>query len=262
MAGCCSSSKTLKIKPKVVKSSFWLFLFYIAIAKPKRMTRIFLLTSVLLLPEFLFGQERRHSPVRQFIKADEQLAEKYNQCLHQDIYNFNQRKAFFPFNKAAKIELISFEYPLVIKELMKGDNGQLIHKYQPDDTFHIFTPISPGNYLLNRRKIKETKVLTEAEIDKLTDILYNIGFTPVKNLPFTRGGDISCYEPRNAILFFGSDGRLSQYIELCFTCHKYYLSSAKIKYTQNCEQKFDLIKQFFLANGVKYGTVSSTRDEN
>ena len=118
----------------------------------------------------------------------------------------------------------------------------------------VFTAIKPGEFVVDYRRIEEFRDLSKKAIDSLTDILYNIGYTPIKCSIYISDEGTSCYEPRNAILFLDKHGKVIQYIELCFTCKRYFLSSAKIKNGIYCHQKFEMLKNYFLAQGINYGT--------
>jgi hypothetical protein len=104
-------------------------------------------------------------------------------------------------------------------------------------------------------KITEQKTLSKEEIDKLTNILYNVTY---KGDVFTLSVS-GCYNPRNAILFYGSSNHLLEFIELCFECHERRLSSEKISLGDLCNQKSDLLKSFFLAAGIEIGTIKDVR---
>jgi hypothetical protein len=58
-----------------------------------------------------------------------------------------------------------------------------------------------------------------------------------------------------------ANGKVTQYIELCFECQRSYLSSRKIKNAIYCEQKYELLKNYFLSQGIKYGTILPKREE-
>jgi|SRR5215217_6856753 len=159
------------------------------------------------------------------------LAKKYMTCVNSHQFNAKQRRTFFPFPSAVSVKLISFQA----------------------DTFSI-QPIAPNHFLIDTTLLKESHLLSSAAIDSLTDILYNVGYTPIK-LPFKLADPgRNCYDPRNAILFLNAEGIVAQYIELCFECERYFLSSSKIKNTEYCEQKFEMLRQFFFERGIKYGT--------
>ena len=174
-------------------------------------------------------------------ESKEQMAwdKKHDRCFNTSKYDPKQRRAFFPFNSAAKVELISFN----------SDNIP-------------YLPVAVNNFSIDSSKVKEGKVLSLAGIDSLTDIMYNIGFTPMKHKRPRIKGELEVadprsmciFQPRHAILFIDSTGKVTQYISICFTCHQYYLSSRKIKYTVECENKYDLLKSYFLSQGIKYIT--------
>lgn len=104
-------------------------------------------------------------------------------------------------------------------------------------------------------RITEEKTLNKDQIDKLTNILYNVTY---KGKIFTLSG-AGCYNPRNAILFYGSSNHLLEFIELCFECHERRLGSVKISLGDLCNQKSDLLKSFFLATGIEIGTIKEVR---
>ena len=161
----------------------------------------------LIWPCQLSGQSKKRvlSPPGPPSKKEEALAEKHNRCFHQNIYNSRQRRAFFPFNKADTIKLISFEAELGPKDL---NDDSTTH-----DTVPILVPIAKDQFSVNSQKVKEAKILTTRGINSLTDILYNVGFTPVKNLSFEISDlGARCYEPRNAILFIDGKGNVTQYM--------------------------------------------------
>ncbi|MBS1522356.1 MAG: hypothetical protein JST50_15250 [Bacteroidetes bacterium] len=204
----------------------------------KNLTLIFI-----LIPCIVFGQQKKKSPPPPAPpppESKEQMAwdKKHDRCFNTSKYNPKQRRAFFPFNSAAKVKLISFS---------------------SDDI--PYSAISVNNFSVDSTKVKEGKVLSAAGIDSLTDIMYNVGFTPMKHKrPRLKGelevadpGYMCIFQPRHAILFIDSTGKVTQYISICFTCHQYYLSSRKIKYTVECENKYELLKSYFLSQGIKYG---------
>ncbi|TFF38936.1 hypothetical protein [Mucilaginibacter psychrotolerans] len=216
------------------------------------MKKNLLIFCLLILPGVVMAQKPKR-PLGPPTKAEDRAAILHDQCLHRNTYTAAQRRSFFPFSTAGSVKLISFEFVLYHDAEILDTAGNLINPPMPHDTQEVITPMAPNRFKLNYRKIKEIKQLSAKGLDSLTDILYNVGFTPVKNLTFEIAGHgYSCYEPRNAILFFDAAGNLTQYIELCFMCHRYYLSSRKIRYTADCEQKSDMLKGFFLAQGINY----------
>jgi hypothetical protein len=197
---------------------------------------------LILFPFIVFGQQKKKSPPPPEPPSIEEARawEKHHQCLNSHKYNEEQRRSFFPFNTATTVKLISFA---------KED--------------YVYTPVAVNNFIIDYSKVRESKILSNDGIDSLTDILYNVGFTPVKRPKYKKGQvhevevddsrSMCIFQPRHAILFIDSTGKVTQYISICFTCHQYYLSSRKIKYTVNCENKYELLRSYFLSQGIKYG---------
>jgi hypothetical protein len=215
--------------------------------------RKLILIISLIFPVLTFGQRKHFSPPRKFTKRDYQLAHQYNQCFYKNKYNAEQRHQFFPFNTADTIRLVSFE-------AMQPNYGIEPVKH-PMDTVEIFIPLAVNNFKLNTHRIIENKLLRLSDIDSLTNLMYNVGFLSQKAYNYS---DLSpsCYNPRNAILFINSKGVITQYIEFCFGCRRYFKSSSKIVMGEFCEQKFELLKKYFLSEGLQYGTVLPKWDDN
>lgn len=159
-----------------------------------------------------------------YSKAILAIERKNHECVRINVKSFFQRLKSYPYNKATQIQLASFE-GLSIPRL---------------------------NDTICYSKLKEVKRLTLLQIDSLTELLYNIGF----------GGTIlleeekACYNPRNAILFIDSTGKAFEYIELCFECDQFVVSSEKIKFGDICNQKFSMLKKLFKNTGIQYGTAN------
>jgi hypothetical protein len=110
----------------------------------------------ILIPCIAVGQQKVPPPHPPTIEEGK-LAEKHNQCHYSSKYDAKQRRNFFPFNTAATIQLVSF-----------------------NDTVRVYTPIAVNDFKIDYSKVIESKKLSDAGIDSLTDIMYNFGLTPVK----------------------------------------------------------------------------------
>ena len=145
-------------------------------------------------------------------------------CARHSKFTQKQKSQYYPFNSSSKVVLVSFE----------ESENVLSYKGKSLDYFTF----------------KETKVLGSPDIDSLIDLLYNISVE----------GNIfkltprSCYSPRNAILFLTSDGKISEFIEICFECYRTRVSSSKVNDGISYETKFALLKAYFKKQGIKYGT--------
>jgi hypothetical protein len=162
-------------------------------------------------------------------------------CIRRYKKTFSTRLKNYPFNKASQIRLISYL-------------AQPVSKDNPDRLSRSGIPIE--NDTICYSKLEEIKNLTLKQIDTLTDILFNIGF---RGVTYTLE-QINCYEPRNGILFLNPDNITFEYIEVCFGCNKTKQSSDRIELGELCEQKFDILKKFFLSAGIKYGTSEQETD--
>ena len=203
---------------------------------------IFLIQGLAYAQHTRYGMRNGHRVGGVKLTAKEEaLAAKYTTCYNSHKYNADQRRAFFPFNQSANIKLISFSSPSDVNEAS-------------DDNPYVYTAIASGNYKLNYKRVKESVELSPAAIDSLTDILYNVGYTPVKISFYLSDPGTPCYDPHNAILFIDAKGTVTQYMEFCFKCSRYYLSSSKIKNTIYCDQKYEMLRAFFVNHGVRYST--------
>ena len=145
-------------------------------------------------------------------------------CNYKMKYTAAQRRQFYPFKIAATVKLISFRYHR--------------HHY----------PVNENE--LQNDSLIELKTLTTSETDSLTDILYNNFYRKMPD----NGYLTQCFFPRNAILFFDEAGQLKESVLLCFHCNRYEASSDKIDMGNNCTQKMEKLRQFFIAMDVKFGT--------
>ncbi|MES2062149.1 MAG: hypothetical protein V4456_09535 [Bacteroidota bacterium] len=148
------------------------------------------------------------------------------ECLFANKYSKTERRNMYPFKKAVKVMLVSF------------DESGLI-------------PVK--NKIINKQRVAEQAVLDDVQTDSLTSILYNVGYTPVQQKLLSMG-QANCYEPRNGILFIDMAGRAFEYIEICFACHRTETSSKKVLEGEYCSTKFNLLRTFFVNAGIRYGT--------
>jgi len=149
-------------------------------------------------------------------------------CVYRHKYSSKQRLNFYPFSKFETVKLVSFRYHL-------------------DDC-----PIKSESVVAD--SLIELKILTKPEIYKLTDVLYNNFFKRKPNY----GTTSQCFWPRNAILFYDTVGNLKESILICFQCDRYSLSSNDIEYGDECDQKMDLLRSFFLTAGISFGTSNNS----
>ncbi len=130
------------------------------------------LMLLLLLPVLSYGQ-RKYPPLSAYskqTKADDDCAERANQCLNSHKYNAKQRRSFFPFNIGGSVRLISYESYMPKDTLSTRD--QIFNL----ESGYVFTGVKPNEFVADYSLVKEIKDLSTKAIDSLTDILYNVGY--------------------------------------------------------------------------------------
>lgn len=162
-------------------------------------------------------------------------------CIFVKKYSFAQRLKQYPFSKAVKVLAVSYDCAL---------EDTIGAPKRPDTVFISDLHIKHGR--LNYSSLKEIKQLDAEEINKLTNIIYNTDYK--KNMNFVNPG-YKCFSPRNALLFYNRNGKIFDYIEICFECEVYQSLSEKLDIGTLCNQKFDMVKQVFIDAGIKYGTL-------
>lgn len=149
-------------------------------------------------------------------------------CAYRTRHTEEERRMFYPFNIASTVKLVSFRY----------------HKND--------YPISEHGIV--KDSLVEQQALNHDQVIALTDILFNVG----KIFPDTTGTHIGgvnmCFSPRNAVLFIDGSGKLIGYVLICFHCNRIELSSFELKGWDDCNQKVEMIRQFFVQSGIKFGT--------
>ncbi|WP_342647803.1 hypothetical protein [Mucilaginibacter sp. CSA2-8R] len=159
------------------------------------------------------------------------MAEIHDECLFANRYTKSQRLQMYPFNKASKVMLISFK---------------------EDAPF----PIKRGP--VRNEAFLEKCTLNQYQVDSLTSLLYNLNYTPVKDLNMiVADPGANCYEPRNGILFLNKANKVFGYIEICFGCQRRFKSPGRINDGKYCAGKYELLDKFFYDAGIKYGTSES-----
>ncbi len=201
------------------------------------MAKIFFLLFTLFIQANSYGQLTTiHRKPRPSTEKEVEKDKRNQNCFYRKKYSNTQRLQFFPFNKATEIKLVSFDKPDSV--IMGGE-----------------LPMKNGD--VDYSRLKETRTIGKLQIDTLTDILFNEGYGG----PFYSFSESMCYNPRNAILFIDSSGKTFGFIEICFECAGYRLSSKKIKAGDFCNQKYEYLRNFFAASGIAFGVKKETMDE-
>lgn len=130
-------------------------------------------------------------------------------------FNIKERRAFYPFNVAKQVKLVSF------------------------NVLDYGLPTTKKS--VNVSKLHQVISLKQPEIDSLTDILYNTRARYYILKMSTSG----CYDPHNAVLFFDKNNKVFEYIEICFDCHQVRYSNEKVVVFDDCVYTFDDLKSYF-----------------
>lgn len=146
-------------------------------------------------------------------------------CHYKAKYTAKQRRTFYPFSIADTVKLVSFRF---------NKNNIVVRK---DSVL--------------KDSLIEVKTLNSSQVEKLTDILYNNFY---KQQPNYADRPLCQYTPRHAILFIGSDGKVKEFITLCFHCMEYRCSAKRVEMGDDCSQKMEKLYRFFFAEGIRFGT--------
>lgn len=202
---------------------------------------------LLLISFYCSAQDKLH-------KLTPSQSEQY--CVYVVKHDAAKRRSFYPFSKSVKIELIGFLDEVKWNHIIKtSDSARYLNK-------EMYIKLDDNSYMLNNRRLMSKTILTPAAIDQLIDILYNYKYPPNKSTNGTILIDepVGCYNPRNAIVFIDARNRIIEYIEICFECSKETFSSPAIRRLSYCGQTFNMLKDFFVDNGIKYGTGYSQKN--
>jgi acetyltransferase-like isoleucine patch superfamily enzyme len=181
-------------------------------------------------------------------------------CVFTNTYSVAQRLKRYPFYRATKIVAVSFLGIEPYKQILINGNSHVndtlkkktINKLTKNVTDTIFKAgLHIKNCKLNYSSIIEIKELNSNEICNLTNVIYNTNVHKPSN--YSTPG-YNCFIPRNALIFYDRNGKIFDYLEVCFECMHYMSESHKITIGTYCNQKYDLLKDLFIDAGIKYGT--------
>ncbi|BAU53620.1 alpha/beta fold hydrolase [Mucilaginibacter gotjawali] len=184
-------------------------------------------------------------------------------CVFTNHYSVAERLKKYPFSKALKIVAVSFRYMDRRREYLTNDSVKIyddgIHAKVPDSLLHknpfdiqYESGLHVKNQKLNYSSLIEIQNLSGKQIEKFTNLIYN---TTVRKQTDYADPGYTCYSPRNAIVFFDKNGKVYDYLEVCFECMHYRTLSDKFSIGTYCNQKYDLLRQFFIDTGIDYGTI-------
>ena len=160
---------------------------------------------------FIFGQKKKEKnippPPPPIFDVDNGINKNFKAT------SFENRIKNFPFNKATKIKIISYNLDFEkepIPEPIPVNDLVAIEKAKNRKNPVKISDIISGNF----NGISQQKNLNISEIKELTNVLYNTCGKYSSGL-YTQSG---CFFPRNAILFYDENDVIFAHLEICFQC--------------------------------------------
>ena len=170
-----------------------------------------------------FGQEEN---TKKSFKPKEITA-----CIDRFNLTPEQRLKKYPFNRARQIKLVSFSQKEYTSEC-------------------ILASVPIKNDTLSMSSVKGIAKLTKSQIDKLTDILFNVGLK--ENLyTFSVSTAVGI---DGGIIFMDSKNKIFEYINICFDCQEIEVRTSKVRKSIGlpCIQKMGMLKFFFIESGLTF----------
>lgn len=161
----------------------------------------------------------------------------YDDCVIVNKYSAKQRLMQYPFSKAGKVVAVSYPY-------------EGLPDFE-DSTANSTPGLHIKNGILDTTSITENKELSRNQIDGLTNLLFNTFYRKKNSIHLEVHG--ACFYPRNAFLFYDDRGKIFDYLEICFECKGFYSAQGKLDLGILCNQKYELLRKFFMSIGIKNG---------
>lgn len=160
----------------------------------------------------------------------------------------SERLKNYPFNKAKSVMLVSFDNNFLEYIISPGSKDTTT-------SYNYGGKLPVENDTLCFSKLKEKIILSKAQIDSLTDILFNYDFKGEVNY----GINHDCYEPHNAIVFLNAKDKMFEFIEICFLCDGNRTSSKRVSTGKFCGGKYELLRDYFSNVGLRIGVTPRRR---
>ena len=134
----------------------------------------------------------------------------------------------YPFNKAEKIEVIS--YPTR-------------HNWDKNFSFSGDNIVKNGKLNLDSKYFKQRKVITNEEARFFFEPLI---YSKCKQIEMA-----ACYNPRHLFLFYDKNGKIFEFFEICLECLQ-SKSSEKFPKVDICGKYYNIYEDNFRKIGIKY----------
>lgn len=177
--------------------------------------------------------------------------------------SLGQRIKNYPFNKASKIKIVSYNLDFVKNKSYepsppppktKDDSIQLKEFYNRPK------PIDFREILENQseKEIIESKTLNLEEISKISHIIFNT----CEKYYIAMRSQSGCFFPRNAIVFYDENDNVFEIIEICFQCGNLESYPSKfLDWKNTCEFIYPELEKFFQSKGLQTQYMQKKNEE-
>ena len=145
----------------------------------------------------------------------------------------------YPFNKSSKVQLVIFS----VSEPINEDWSKI-----------VCLEIPKKNGVVDTLQLENRKTLNSMQIEKVYEAMNFKGTDCSENVYRKK----ECNESGYGILFYNSKGEVFEYIELCFNCMQFTVSSKNVNLGLMCYDKYSQFEKLFNENGLQ---VIRYRDE-
>lgn len=104
--------------------------------------------------------------------------------------------------------------------------------------------IENGKVNIEKSRIKEKIILSKEQIEKVYQTLYDNKICDYESIA-------PCYQPRHLIVFFNSEDKVFNALEICLSCIQIQ-SIDKFNYPNLCDTKMNKLEKVFKSFGIKY----------
>lgn len=166
-------------------------------------------------------------------------------CVYTAKYSADSLRTIFPFNRAHKVQLVSFENNMEEDSSGRINIESFIRMYFSRGKDSVM--VRDSSFIQNL-EWKESVYLSEQAQRELADIIFNYTRKAARETEITG----ACYWPRNGIIFYDSLNKAYAGYEICFECSGIVTHPYDMSYGDKCDEKMKMIQDFFVSNGIKY----------
>lgn len=179
----------------------------------------------------------------------------------QKKYSTNEIMNNYPFNKATKVKIISYntdfmgDMPIPLPP-MKGMDSVEIKRLIENQKRPIQLKDIIGKE--NLEGIEKMKTLNYTEFFELSKLLYNTCGKYTTNVRRIS----NCFFPRNAVLFYDENDKVFDFLEVCFQCDGVeFYSEKSIAINNMCDNFYSKIEEYFNNKGLATQYFEETEEE-